>query len=124
MFDPVTVEVQHRHGDDVPAWFLDSDYNGLCFHVTQAFFPRTAAWDDLKKALKATHDESVWDHLAGTISAPFDAGEHKQIAVKVIDDHGNELVVTKKMLTAPEGGLSNRPSPKPAPSESPPLKGD
>ncbi len=53
MFDPTTMEADHRRGDDVPCWLLDTDYNGLCFHVSQAFFPRTAAWDDLKKALKA-----------------------------------------------------------------------
>ena len=65
VFDPVTMETDGRKGTDVPAWFLDTDYNGLCFHVSQAFFPRTAAWDNLKKALKGTYDESVWDHLAG-----------------------------------------------------------
>ena len=41
-FDPVTMEVDHRSGSDVPAWFVDIDYNDLCFHVSQAFFPRTA----------------------------------------------------------------------------------
>jgi adenine-specific DNA-methyltransferase len=100
VFDPVTMEVEHRRGDDVPAWFLDTDYNGLCFHVCQAFFPRTGAWENLKKALKVTHEESVWDHLAGTMSAPFEAGEHGQIAVKVIDDRGNELVVIKSLKEA------------------------
>jgi adenine-specific DNA-methyltransferase len=50
VFDPVTMEVDHRRGDDVPAWFLDTDYNGLCFYVHQAFFPRTSAWDNLKRA--------------------------------------------------------------------------
>src|SRR5262249_26241427 len=84
VFDPVTMETVHRHGDDVPAWLLDTDYNGLVFHVTQAFFPRTGAWDALKKALKSEYEESVWDHLAGTVSAPFEPGEHRQIAVKVI----------------------------------------
>ena len=97
VFDPVTMEVVHRSGDDVPAWFLDIDYNDLCFHVSQAFFPRTGAWNNLKKALKGEYDESVWDHLSGTTSAPFPAGEHKQIAVKVIDDRGNELLVVKKL---------------------------
>ena len=95
VFDPATMEAEHRKGDDVPAWFLDTDYNDLCFHVSQAFFPRTAAWDNLRRALKGTYEESVWDHLAGTISAPFEAGEHRQIAVKVIDDRGNELLVVK-----------------------------
>lgn len=97
VFDPITMDVTHRSGHDVPAWFLDTDYNDLCFHVSQAFFPRTSAWDNLKKALKGEYEESVWDHLSGTTSAPFEAGEHKQIAVRVIDDRGNELLVLKKL---------------------------
>ena len=96
-FDPATMNNDHIKGDEVPAWFLDADYNGLCFHVTQAFFPRTGAWESLKKALRGAYDEGVWDHLAGTVSAPFSLGEHKTIAVKVIDDRGNELIVTKKV---------------------------
>jgi adenine-specific DNA-methyltransferase len=97
VFDPATMEAVRRSGDDVPAWFLDTDYNGLCFHVCQAFFPRTAAWDDLKRALKGEYEDSVWEHLAGTVSAPFEAGEHGQVAVKVIDDRGNELLVVKTL---------------------------
>ncbi len=100
VFDPVNMEAQHRSGKDVPAWFLDTDYNDLSFHVSQAFFPRTGAWESLKKALKGEYDESVWDHLAGTVSTPFEAGEHKQIAVKVIDDRGNELLVVKSLNEA------------------------
>ena len=96
-FDPTTMQVDHRGGNDVPTWFLDADYNSLCFHVSQAFFPRTGAWADLRKALKSDFDDSVWDHLAGTVSAPFEAGEHRQVAVKVIDDRGNELLVVKTL---------------------------
>jgi len=100
VFDPVTMESRHDKGDDVPAWFLDTDYNGLCFHVSQAFFPRTGAWEALKKALKADYEETVWDHLAGTVSAPFEPNGNGEIAVKVIDDRGNELMVTKKLSEA------------------------
>jgi len=100
VFDPVTMENTHRSGDDVPAWLLDADYNGMCFHVSQAFFPRTSAWDNLKKALNGEYDDSVWAHLAGNTSAPFEAGEHAQVAVKVIDDRGNELLVVKKLSEA------------------------
>ena len=100
VFDPATMETVHRSGDDVPCWLLDTDYNGLVFHGAQVFFPRTAAWDGLKKALKATHEESVWDHLAGTASAPFEAGEHGQVAIKVIDDRGNELLVVTSLKDA------------------------
>jgi adenine-specific DNA-methyltransferase len=100
VFDPTTLEVAHRTGDDVPAWFLDADYNGLCFHTSQAFFPRTGAWENLKKALKGDYEESVWDHLAGSVSAPFEIGEHGQIAIKVIDDRGNELLIVKSVKEA------------------------
>jgi adenine-specific DNA-methyltransferase len=97
VFDPVTMEIDTRTGLDVPAWFLDTDYNGMVFRVCQAFFPRTQAWDNLKRALKADFDDSVWAHLAGDSSTPFVASHHRQIAVKVIDDRGNELMVVRKL---------------------------
>jgi adenine-specific DNA-methyltransferase len=100
VFDPTDFSVDHRKGDDVPAWFLDTAWNGLSFHVSQAFFPRTSAWDNLKKALKTDFDDSVWAHLAGSTSAPFVAGDSTEIAVKVIDDRGNELLVVKDLSEA------------------------
>ena len=100
VFDPVTMDIDTRSGLDVPAWFLDTDYNGMVFRVCQAFFPRTQAWDNLKRALKADFDDSVWAHLAGDTSTLFAAGTHQQIAVKVIDDRGNELMVVKKLEAA------------------------
>ncbi len=100
VFDPIEMENYKRDGDDVPAWFLDTEYNGLCFHVSQAFFPRTGAWQNLKKALHGEYDDSVWEHLAGSISAPFEASELGQIAIKVIDDRGNDLMVIKNLSEA------------------------
>jgi adenine-specific DNA-methyltransferase len=96
-FDPITMDADHLKATDVPAWFLDTDYNGMVFRVRQAFFPRTGAWENLKKSLRLEFEDTVWDHLAGTTSAPFPAGEHNQIAVKVIDPRGNELLVVKKL---------------------------
>lgn len=97
VFDPVTMDATHRDGSDVPAWLLDTDYNDLSFHVSQAFFPRTGAWDSLKRSLRGELEDNVWDHLAGTTSAPFTAGDNKKIAVKVIDDRGNELMVVRSL---------------------------
>jgi adenine-specific DNA-methyltransferase len=34
---------------------------------------------------------------AGTTSTPLEPGEHRQLAVKVIDDRGNELLVVKAL---------------------------
>ncbi|MDD9856229.1 MAG: site-specific DNA-methyltransferase [Gammaproteobacteria bacterium] len=96
VFDPVTMKTESRKGDDVPMWLLDTDYDGQCFRVSQAFFPRTSAWENIKRALKTEFDDSVWEHLRGATSAPFAKGRHARIAVKVIDDRGNELVVEKK----------------------------
>jgi len=98
VFDPSTMEVHHKKGDDVPCWMLDTDYDDLCFCATQVFFPKTAAWDNLKRALKGDYDDSVWEHLRGDTSAPFSAPDDKRefkVAVKVIDERGNELLVVK-----------------------------
>ena len=100
VFDPVAMDSDHREGHDVPAWFLDTDYNGLCFHVCQAFFPRTSAWEGLKRSLRGKFEDSVWAHLSGTVCAPFQAGDHGQVAVKVVDDRGNELMVVKPLSEA------------------------
>ena len=100
VFDPAANEVHHQKGDEVPAWFLDTDYNELAFWVSQAFFPKTGAWDSLKHELKGVFRDEVWDHLAGTTSAPFPAGKHRRVAVKVIDQRGNELLVVKSLTEA------------------------
>ena len=73
----------------------------------QVFFPRTSAWESLRKALKSTHDESVWEHLAGDTSAPFAAPIGTEIAVKVLDDRGNELPVIRR-LTPPASAVRGR----------------
>ena len=74
--------------------------DGLSFHVCQAFVPCTAAWDSLKRALKGEYKDRVWAHLDGDVSVPFQVGEHGQIAVKVIDDRGNELMVVRSLKEA------------------------
>lgn len=91
-FDPASITPHHFNGDDVPMWMLDTDWNGMAFSADQVFFPRTNAWDNLKKTLKTTHADSVWDHLAGDLSAPFAAPAGTEVAVKVLDDRGNELL--------------------------------
>lgn len=92
IFDPETLESESIEGQNVPCWMLDTDYDGMCFYATQVFFPKTSAWDNLQRSLGATFEDSVWEHLAGTISEPFALGEHRCVAVKVIDERGNELL--------------------------------
>lgn len=95
VFDPASMGVDSRQGDGVPCWMLDADYDGQCFRAGQVFFPRTGAWEKIRKAVKADFDDTVWEHLRGSVSAPFIAEE--QVAAKVIDDRGNELMIVKKV---------------------------
>ncbi|WP_448229696.1 site-specific DNA-methyltransferase [Pseudoxanthomonas mexicana] len=92
IFNPATMEQEAIEGQNLPAWMLDTDYNGMSFYATQVFFPKTSAWDNLKKSLKADFEDSVWQHLAGTVSEPFVPGDSRRIAIKVIDERGNELM--------------------------------
>jgi adenine-specific DNA-methyltransferase len=100
-FDPTDMKPLHKNGDDVPMWMLDTAWNGMAFKGDQVFFPRTAAWDKLRNALKATHDDSVWEHLRGDTSAPFAADLGTEIAVKVLDDRGNELLKIARLGAVP-----------------------
>lgn len=95
IFRPDNLETESVDAENLPCWMLDTDYNGLVFCASQVFFPRTGGWDNLKKSLKAEFDDSVWEHLAGTESEPFALGDNRRIAVKVIDERGNELMVVR-----------------------------
>jgi adenine-specific DNA-methyltransferase len=93
IYDPVTGEVHSTRGEDVAAWFLDTDYDGKTFHICQAFFPGDPdAWEKLQRALRAQIPAKVFGQMRGTLSFPFEAGQHNRIAVKVIDFRGNEVV--------------------------------
>ena len=92
IYDPVTNAVRSTGAEKVAAWFLDSDYDGRCFCVCQAFFPDRNAWDKLGRALGGALDEEAFAKLSGTVSLPFAAGNHSRIAVKVIDPRGNEVL--------------------------------
>ena len=100
IFRPDTMETDSIEAENLPCWMLDTNYNGMVFCASQVFFPKTGAWDNLQKSLKGEFSDSVWEHLAGTNSEPFVLGDKRRIAVKVIDDRGNELMVVKNA----EGG--------------------
>lgn len=95
IFRPDTMQTDSIDAENLPCWMLDTNYNGMVFCASQVFFPKTGAWDNLQKSLKGDFNDSVWEHLAGTSSEPFMLGDKQRIAVKVIDDRGNELMVVK-----------------------------
>ena len=100
IFTPHNCATESIEANNLPCWMLDTDYNGMSFIARQVFFPKTAAWDNLQKSLKGRFDDSVWEHLAGTESEAFRLGERRRIAVKVIDERGNELMVVRDAADA------------------------
>ncbi|MBL8252468.1 MAG: site-specific DNA-methyltransferase, partial [Candidatus Competibacter sp.] len=97
IYNPVDNAILATRIDKVAAWFVDSDYDGRTFCITQAFFPDKSAWDKLARALKTVVDESAFVALAGTVSLPFAAGKNRRVAVKVIDPRGNEVMRVQRL---------------------------
>ena len=100
IYDPVENTVCSTGAEKVAAWFLDSDFDGRCFCVTQAFFPDQNAWDRVAKALGGSADPEAFEKFKGTISLPFSRGKYGRIAVKVIDPRGNEVMAIRKLGAA------------------------
>ena len=93
VYDPSTGEVRSRDTDQIALWMIDSDYDGESFFVRHAYF--TGGQDPYKKlknALKAEIDEDAWAGLYRTESRPFPKPSTGRIAVKVINDYGDEVL--------------------------------
>lgn len=97
IYDPVHNTIHPTSADKVAAWFLDADYDGQTFCITQAFFPDKKAWDRLARALKGTIDEDAFSAFSGTVSLPFAAGKQQRCAIKVIDPRGNEVMSSHRL---------------------------
>jgi len=97
IYNPVDNSIISTGADKVAAWFLDGDYDGRTFCITQAFFPDRSAWDKLSKALTGVVDPERFEAFSGTVSLPFPAGKHRCVAVKVIDPRGNEVMQVHKL---------------------------
>jgi len=92
IYDPLTGTIDPTRQDKVAAWFIDSNYDGRTFCITQAFFPDKGAWEKLEAALDGIIPADAFEALSGTQSLPFPKGEHASVAVKVIDPRGNEVM--------------------------------
>lgn len=92
-FDTATGELKSGGKKNIAVWSLDTDYDDRSLFPRQVFFPMAGAkdgWNKLKKDIKAELDETKLDKLHGTISLPFEPGENRKIAVKIVDDRGIE----------------------------------
>jgi adenine-specific DNA-methyltransferase len=93
VYDPTTGQLRSASTDDIACWFIDTDYNGESFFVRHAYFTGAdEPYDKLKRALRADIDEAAWASLYSTVSRPFDRPETGNIAVKVINHYGDEVL--------------------------------
>jgi adenine-specific DNA-methyltransferase len=93
VYDPTTGLVRSNSTDDMACWFIDTNYNGESFFVRHAYFTgEDKPYDNLKRTLKAEIDEAVWETLYRTRSRPFDKPLTGEIAVKVINHYGDEVL--------------------------------
>lgn len=100
IYNPVDNSIASTGASKVAAWFLDGDYDGRTFCITQAFFPDRSAWEKLARALNGKDgpiDADRFEAFGGTTSLPFPAGKHRCVAVKVIDPRGNEVMCVERL---------------------------
>ena len=85
--------VESGGADHIAMWMLDPDYDGRSLFPEQVFFPMAGArdgWSRLARNLKAEIDTDLLEAYRGTVSLPFEAGQHGRVAVKIVDDRGIE----------------------------------
>ena len=101
VYDPSTGEVRSNDTDLIALWMIDTDYNGESFFVRHCYFTGgNDPYARLKKALKADIDEDAWATLYRTDSRPFAPPATGRIAVKVINDYGDEVMQVFDVGTA------------------------
>ncbi len=85
--------IESGGNEKIALWMLDTDYDGRSLFPRQVFFPMSGkkdGWARLAKNLKAEIDEDLIEAYRGTVSLPFEIGDNRRIAVKIVDDRGIE----------------------------------
>lgn len=92
-FDPKAGDLVSGGKKQIAMWSLDVDYDNRSLMPHQIFFPMADAkggWNRLRKTVRAELDEDLLEQFHGTVSLPFQAGENRRIAIKIVDDRGIE----------------------------------
>jgi len=92
-FDTAKGELVSGGKNKIAVWMLDTDYDDRSLFPRQVFFPlagKDDGWFKLKKNIRAELDEERMKAFHGTVSLPFEAGENRKVAVKIVDDRGIE----------------------------------
>ena len=92
-FDTKTGELKSGGKRDIAVWELDTDYDDRSLYPRQVFFPMAGkkdGWYKLKKDIRAELNEELLDGFHGTKSLPFEPGDNRCLAVKIVDNRGIE----------------------------------
>jgi adenine-specific DNA-methyltransferase len=92
-YNTKTGHIESGGQDKIALWLLDSDYDSRSLYPRQVFFLMAGdgeGWAKLARNLKTEIDEERIEAYRAMVSLPFEAGEHKRIAVKIVDDRGIE----------------------------------
>jgi adenine-specific DNA-methyltransferase len=92
-YNTKTGQIESGDTRRIAMWMLDPDYDGRSLFPRQVFFPmadEAGGWARLARNLKAEIDLERIEAYRGTVSLPFEAGAHKRVAVKIVDDRGIE----------------------------------
>jgi len=83
----------------IAMWSLDTDYDQRSLMPQQVFFPMAdskGGWHRLRKTIRAQLEEDLLEQFHGAVSLPFEAGDNRRIAVRIVDDQRHGL--------SPQGG--------------------
>jgi adenine-specific DNA-methyltransferase len=92
-YNTKTGNIESGGTERIAMWMLDTDYDGRSLFPRQVFFPMSGekdGWSRLAKNLKAVIDEELIEAYRGNTSLPFEIGDNRRIAVKIVDDRGIE----------------------------------
>jgi adenine-specific DNA-methyltransferase len=93
VYDPNTGQIRSDDTDQIAMWMIDTAYNEESFFVRHSYF--TGGQDPfarLKRALKDDINQDAWASLYRTESQPFPRPETGKVAVKVINDYGDDVM--------------------------------
>jgi adenine-specific DNA-methyltransferase len=93
VYDPNTGQTRSNDTGQIALWMIDTAYNEESFFVRHCYFTGDQdPYARLKRALKVDVDADAWETLHRTESRLFPRPETGKIAVKVINDYGDEVM--------------------------------
>ena len=98
-YNPSKGQIESKGIDGIALWMIDTNYDERSVCPDQFFFPIEDKndWTKLKRTLKDEIDVNQIDFYQGSVSEPFDAGNHKKIAVKIVDNRGIESLIVREL---------------------------